>query len=57
MIDVNKVKEVAEQEFADEKIEDAKESVKEKLRELEDAKKVVRNIERELSDLYAELGS
>lgn len=55
-LDIKKVSEQAQKEVREEREAEAKEQVKDKLKELDDAKAVVRNVERELEDLYAELG-
>jgi hypothetical protein len=56
LIDIKKVQDDAQAEYAQERMKDAKEKVKEKLKLIEKAKLVVRNLERELEDLYATLG-
>lgn len=56
MIDIKKVREEAEKEVGEEKIETAKRQVKQKMKEIETARKIVRNLERELDDIYATIG-
>lgn len=55
LLDITKIQEEAQAELAKERIEEAKEQVKEKLSEIAYAELVVRNLKRELEDLYAEL--
>ncbi len=52
---LNRVKEEAIKELAQEREEKAKRQIKDKLKMLENAKLVVKNLIRELDDLYAEL--
>lgn len=51
MFDIKEVKAKARAEFNQEKIADATNKIKLKLKELDSAKKIVRNLERELEDL------
>jgi DNA anti-recombination protein RmuC len=55
MFDIKKVQDEAAKEVAEERAKKAKESVKEKLRQIDKAKQIVSNLERELDDLYVQL--
>lgn len=55
MVNFKDVKEAAIQEVDKEKMDEAKNRYKIKLKQLEDARKVVRNVEREIEDLEDEL--
>jgi len=55
-VDIKKVQEEAEQEFADEQAKAAKEKIKSLLRRQADARKILANIDREIADAYATLG-
>ena len=54
-VDIEKIKAEARKELLAEQMDDAKEIVKDKLRELEDARLIVRNLERELEEIYLEI--
>ncbi len=56
MLDINKVKEEAQKEVAEEKMKAAKEKIKNLLRKRDQAHQVLNNIDREIADAYASIG-
>lgn len=55
-IDVNKIKEEAEKEVAEEQAKLAKDKIKSLLRRKADAQKILANIDAEIADAYASIG-
>lgn len=55
-IDVQKIKEEAEREIAEEQTRIAKEKIKSLLRRKADAQKILANIDTEIADAYATIG-
>lgn len=56
-IDIQRIKEEAEQEIADEQAKAAKDKIKSLLRRKADAQKILNNIDAEIADAYASMGT